>query len=168
MFFFFYFSCRLLPVACTSSHTACTEPKPPPPPPTPPHTHSIPIPLLKVCVLRERRCERDALGTNVPGRLPREPSVRSQSAFIFLRWIFLYRRVVFTGALLYLVCLIHTVEKKHWTGWTGKTRKQKYPARLRWTSVSQSQASLLQPHMYFVFFPLMYNLNSSFPSFQAA
>lgn len=42
-----FFYC-LLPVACTSSHTACTEPNP---------THSIPIPLkmfvFKECVTRQ-------------------------------------------------------------------------------------------------------------------
>lgn len=93
----------LLPVACTSSHTACTEPKP---------THSTPI-LLQMFVFRERVSARDTrarwLGTTVLGRLPIERSVRS---FIFLRWL-LYRRAVFTRVLLYLVCLIHMVEK-HW------------------------------------------------------
>lgn len=97
----FFFYC-LLPVACTSSHTACTEPNP---------THSIPIPL-KMFVFKECVSERDMptrwLGTTVLGRLPNG----AKCAFLFLRWV-LYRSVVFTRVLLYLVCLIHMVEK-HW------------------------------------------------------
>lgn len=103
-----FFYC-LLPVACTSSHNACTEPNP---------THPI-LTLLQMFVSKEHASERDtrarSLDTSVLGRLLMPRSVHS--VFIFLRRI-LYRRAVFT-----VLSLFNSHGGKS-TGATGKMRKQ--------------------------------------------
>lgn len=152
--FLSFFFCCLLPVACTSSHTACTEPKPP---------HIPSLILLKVFVLREAPCVSVTRSAQLfRGRLTdRAKCALAERVYIF-KMDFVQESCFYWCAAVFSLFNSHGGKS---TGSTGKTRMQKYPNVLRWTSVSESRASLLQPHMYFVFFPLMYNLKTSFLPF---